>query len=444
MCSPLRSRSRIILFLVVVGMALIGNAGATAPVITEYSVPSADSHPVGITAGPDGALWFTGYAVGNAGGIGRITTSGMVSGYTVPFPPGPPHHTIAITTGTDGALWFTWQTFCDNPAGLSRITTGGVITDRASTGDSCGTLDLASGPDAAIWFTSPRTPRALSGDVVQVSTDGTVENHYFVGIGGDCTGGGNPNAGRYPIGITTGSDGALWFTGRYWSLPCGYIGRISTTGSITNFPLPANSSVGLITAGPDGALWFTDANNIGRIATTGEITEYPIPTPNSGPSHITAGPDGALWFTEYNANQIGRITTGGEITEYSIPTPNSGVSGITTGPDGALWFTESTANKIGRLIVMPSTIPDLIAIVRDPPPGLPALLSTARQYNLIAKLNAVQISINRGSVFPACNKLDAFIYEVKSLALARLIDPSAATRLVAGAQAIEGTLACSP
>jgi hypothetical protein len=208
--------------------------------------------------------------------------------------------------------------------------------------------------------------------------------------------------------------------------------------------LPANSSVGLITAGPDGALWFTDANNIGRITTSGEIREYPIPTPNSRPSHITSGPDGALWFTEYDTNKIGRITTSGEITEYPIPTPTSGVSGITTGPDGALWFTESAANKIGRLIIIPSTIPELIALVQDPPPGLPALLTSGLRYSLTTKLNAALVSINHASFFPACNKLDAFIYEVNSLAQANLFDASRATRLVAGAQAVERTLACRP
>jgi virginiamycin B lyase len=444
MRSPLLSRGRIILFLAVVGIALSRNAGAEVPVIVEYSVPSAQSHPMAITAGPDGALWFTGYASGYAGGIGRITTAGDISGYTVPFPPGPPRHTVAITAGTDGALWFTWDTYCDDPSGLSRITTDGVITDRVFSGSSCSTLGVTSGPDGAIWFTNSQTPRSISGNIARVTTDGTVQSRYFVGYGDDCTGSGYPYAGRYPTGITAGPDGALWFTARYWNFPCSYIGRITTAGAITNYPLPPNSNVGLITAGPDGALWFTDTNNIGRITTSGEITEYPIPTPNSRPSHIAAGPDGALWFTEYDANQIGRITTSGEITEYPVPTPISGVSGITTGPDGAIWFTEYAANKIGRLIVVPSTIPELIALVLDPPPGLPAPLTSGQQYSLIAKLNAVRVSLNHASVFPACNKLDAFIFEVNSLALASLVDPGTATRLVAGAQAVERTLACSP
>jgi virginiamycin B lyase len=51
-----------------------------------------------------------------------------------------------------------------------------------------------------------------------------------------------------------------------------------------------------IAAGPDGNLWFmeTNANQIGRITPTGTITEYPVPTTSSAPSFIAPGPDGYL------------------------------------------------------------------------------------------------------------------------------------------------------
>ena len=50
--------------------------------------------------------------------------------------------------------------------------------------------------------------------------------------------------------------------------------------SVTDeFPIPTiNSSPYDITAGPDGALWFTEPGvKIGRITTAGVITEYPVP-----------------------------------------------------------------------------------------------------------------------------------------------------------------------
>ena len=78
-------------------------------------------------------------------------------------------------------------------------------------------------------------------------------------------------------------------------------------------------------------------NKIGRISTDGVITEFPIPTVYSQPIDIVAGPDGNLWFTELAGNKIGRITTAGVIGEFALPGPITGPSGpghIAAGPDG--------------------------------------------------------------------------------------------------------------
>ena len=69
------------------------------------------SAPAGITAGPDGNLWFT-----NNGNntIGRITTTGTVTIYhrtSIDLP-------SEITEGPDGAVWFT-----NRGDGIGRITT---------------------------------------------------------------------------------------------------------------------------------------------------------------------------------------------------------------------------------------------------------------------------------------------------------------------------------
>ena len=74
------------------------------------------------------------------------------------------------------------------------------------------------------------------------------------------------------------------------------------------------SSVEGITAGPDGNIWFTeDTDNqsqngkIGRITRTGSISEFPLPTPRGGPGAITDGPDGKIWFSERKSNKIGHL-----------------------------------------------------------------------------------------------------------------------------------------
>ncbi len=152
--------------------------------------------------------------------------------------------------------------------------------------------------------------------------------------------------------IATGSDGALWFTND--NVADYSIQRMTTDGTVTSYALPTGTGALMepldITAGPDGALWFTAVGGgnlglggIGRISTSGVITEYPLPQALGlgGPEDITAGPDGALWFTIGDGGQyaIGRITTTGAISTYSFTTLTGNpteLRGITTGPDGAL------------------------------------------------------------------------------------------------------------
>ena len=96
-----------------------------------------------------------------------------------------------------------------------------------------------------------------------------------------------------------------------------------------------------ITAGSDGNLWFTEqlGNKIGKISpATGEITEYQLPTCDFSPIAITAGPDGNLWFV--NVNDIDKITPAtGVISDYNVPASDVGFGGIISGPGGNLWFT---------------------------------------------------------------------------------------------------------
>ncbi len=298
--------------------------------ITEFPIPTANSRPFGIAAGPDGALWFTEYnPAGNK--IGRITTAGVISEYVIPTASSYPSN---ITLGPDGALWFTEQ--IANKIG--RITTAGVISEFVVPTAGSAPFDITAGPDGALWFIENAASK-----IGRITTAGTITEFPL------------PNTGSLPYSITAGPDGALWFC----EAGGNKIGRITTAGTITEFPLPnAGSSLRFITAGPDGALWFTEASNtasrIGRITTAGSITEFDLPVSPSGPGGITTGPDGALWFVEGSnaAARIGRITTAGSITEFAVPTYLAsvpGLWGITTGPDGALWFCEAGSNKIGRI-----------------------------------------------------------------------------------------------
>jgi streptogramin lyase len=54
-----------------------------------------------------------------------------------------------------------------------------------------------------------------------------------------------------------------------------------TAGVFTNYPGTGIASPAGITTGPDGALWFVNQGNesIGRISTTGEVSNFPVGPP---------------------------------------------------------------------------------------------------------------------------------------------------------------------
>ncbi len=66
---------------------------------------------------------------------------------------------------------------------------------------------------------------------------------------------------------------------------------------MATFPVPASyyfeSGLTGLTTGPDGALWYTDSERqvVGRMTTSGTVTEY---SACCDPQGITSGPDGAL------------------------------------------------------------------------------------------------------------------------------------------------------
>jgi hypothetical protein len=72
----------------------------TSGAVTTFFLPTLLGAPNAITAGPDGALWFTDYYRNN---IARATVDGALTMYPVPTQNSEP---LAIASGPDGAVWF--------------------------------------------------------------------------------------------------------------------------------------------------------------------------------------------------------------------------------------------------------------------------------------------------------------------------------------------------
>jgi streptogramin lyase len=254
-------------------------------VITEFPIPAASVNGHGITAGPDGNIWFSEF---EANRIGRMTTAGVLTEFAIPTAGSLPQ---GITAGPDGNLWFVEQT--GNKIG--RITTEGVVTGEfpvPTAGSNPG--DITAGPDGNLWFTEQ-----TGNKVARITPAGAI---YEIAI---------PTADSIPHGIVTGPDGNLWFVEGQG----GNVARVTPYGTVTEFPNPGRTGES-ITAGADGNLWFTENSfetAIGRMTTSGVLTEFPI-QPFVLANDIVAGPDGRLWLTETQSEggvyNIARMTTG--------------------------------------------------------------------------------------------------------------------------------------
>jgi virginiamycin B lyase len=125
----------------------------TSGAVTTYGAGSVDG--LSIAAGPDGALWFTEAANVCSDCLGRITTSGSLSTYSNPELYSPSD----LTIGPDGALWFTNGSASNlgvaSFGSIGELTTAGQLRVYTSPGVYLADPgSITSGPDGALWFTS--------------------------------------------------------------------------------------------------------------------------------------------------------------------------------------------------------------------------------------------------------------------------------------------------
>jgi streptogramin lyase len=256
--------------------------GSTGPLSFGRLEPPELPGPGSIVAGPDGNLWFTngGSDVGVSGVYGgqidRITPAGTVSEYQIPSPDSQPDRLVA---GPDGNLWFTESTLRGGVIG--RITPQGTITkfvlpevhERVNE-----TFGIAAGRDGALWFTDQlRGPGPWTSRIGRITPAGDIR--YFA----------LPSREVQADDIALGADGDMWFTAsgsnmqRPGSDSGAEIGRITPNGHVKEYAVKGEPNQ--IARGPHNDMLFTSftatGNKIGRITTSGKISELKLPRPNS-------------------------------------------------------------------------------------------------------------------------------------------------------------------
>ncbi len=136
--------------------------------LTEFSLSPSSCGPGVIAAGPDGNLWYTRGCPGFLGAahpvpavsvIGRITTQGVSEEFPASGRP------ADITAGRDGSIWFT-----ELDAGqIGRISTAGGITEYTIPTDFSEPFGIVAGPDGSLWFTE-----SFGAKVGRISTSGNL------------------------------------------------------------------------------------------------------------------------------------------------------------------------------------------------------------------------------------------------------------------------------
>jgi virginiamycin B lyase len=309
---------------------------AAAEHVTKFSVGGGYPTPVEITAGPDGALWFSDRY---AASIGRITTDGAITHVDVGgSTPGP----FGVAAGPDGGVWYTLT--LDNRVGRISPATLKTVEYDLPTPGAYPTV-ITAGPDGNMWFVE-----LLAHKIGRVTPAGVVTEFA------------TPTPNSFPKAIAAGPDGNLWFVESEGN----QIGRITVDGAITEFQLPnPYSSPYRIAAGPDGAMWFTEylGERIGRITMSGDVSEMHL-AHGTWPRSLVTVPDGTMYVTVgLDSNRrIARIGRDHQMREIPVPpeprptpgydfTPSKSgnLQGLAYGPDGNLWFTETDHGKIGRV-----------------------------------------------------------------------------------------------
>jgi streptogramin lyase len=265
--------------------------------ITEYTTPVSKSCPSGITRGSDGNEWFTDTC---ASSIASITPSGAITEYPLPTPY---LATRYITKGSHGSIWTVGDIRTGQPPfyqyseHLIERTSNGAMKVFTLPASSC-VNSIIEGTDKNIWFTDGCNS---SVDRLTVAT-GSVSEYA------------TPSTNSDPDYMTLAPDGTIWF-GEQGNSP--KLASITPSGVTTEYTIPQVTQdnelmfpAGLTTTS-DGNVWFVDSNTglIGKLtpSTSSFVIYDPSQILGTHPSEIVRGTNGELWFTQNS--YIGELNT---------------------------------------------------------------------------------------------------------------------------------------
>ena len=337
-------------------------------------LPASTTSVNDLTLGPGGDMWFVGYGSDNTSFVGNITPSGTISAFTKgPYPSAYCATSAScslndLTLGPDGDIWF--RGYASNNTSfigkISRSATTALVTQGLQQmcpdwAQSC----LHPGPGGNMLFYIGSGVAMASTGFDLITPSGTVTrftNDLYPST--PCS----PQTIGCAVGnLTVAPGGDIWLTG---SGPNhgSFIDRISPSGTVTRFTrgLPASTSFfSNFVAGPSGSMWFVGQRSgsnsssfIGKISPSGEITLVTkdlCPTASGSTpascfvSHLTLGPGGNIWLVVQGipTSFIDRISPSGVVSSFSPGLPD--LHSLVLGPTGILSFWGATNSRTNPL-----------------------------------------------------------------------------------------------
>lgn len=254
---------------------------STGTTVRSFPLGGADDAPGLIALGPDGSLWFpieprrcsTPCNAAPVAAIGRITPEGALTRATAGLVAG--SAPLGIAAGPDGALWFT-DPNAAAPA-IGRVTTEaapGIVefTNAQSPGLSATSVPVAITADAEghLWFTDQSAIAPAIGRITPAAIAGELPTIIEFPL---------PSANSVPVNIALGPDGNIWFTDP-GDPNCGRpaIGRITPDGaSLVEFPIAEFSGGTVAASHPEGIIGAA-SGSILYADSLGAIGQVTIPT----------------------------------------------------------------------------------------------------------------------------------------------------------------------
>ena len=289
--------------------------------IQEYPVP-AGSHPHDVAPAPDGTVWYTSQHTGELGLLDPKT------GETHHIPLGSGSSPHGVIVGPDGAPWIT-------DSGLNAIVrvdpqTEDVQVFSLPSGSGNANLNTAAfDPDGVLWFTGQN---GIYGRLEPVT--GNME--VF-----------SAPRGRGPYGITTTSDGSVY----YASLANSYVGRIDPQTAEATILEPPTSGQGArrVWSDSQGRIWVSEWNS-GQVSVydpaNNSWREWKLPGDRPQAYAVYVDDHDIVWLSDFGANALVRFDPTLEtFTVFELPSPSAQVRQI-LGRPGEIWGAESGVDKL--------------------------------------------------------------------------------------------------